>query len=59
MRPRAARTPAVPPEEIGRHAALIEKHVVRGIVQREVVAPALPLGGDVRAPLFVRVNGFF
>jgi len=59
VQPRAARTPAVAAQDIGRHAALVEKHVLRGIVQRQRVSPVPPLGGDVRPPLFVRVYGCF
>lgn len=56
---RAARTPAVAAQDVRRHAALVEKHVLPGIVQRQPVSPVPPLGRDVRPPLFVGVDGFF
>lgn len=59
VQPRAARAAAVAAQDVGRHAALIEKYVLTGIVQRQPVSPAPPLGRDVRPPLFVGVYGFF
>ena len=59
MQPRAARTPAVAAQDVGRHAALVEKHILPGIVQRQPVPPVPPLRRDVSAPLFVGVYGFF
>jgi hypothetical protein len=59
MQTRPAETPPVPAEEIGRDAALIEKHVLGCIVHRQVVAPPAALRGDVSAALLVGVNGFF
>ena len=59
VKPGAARASAVAAQEIGRHAALVQKHVLPGIVQRQPVSPVPPLGRDVRPPLFVGVYGFF
>jgi hypothetical protein len=59
MLARPARTAAVPTEEIRRHAALIEKHVLGGIVEGQSLPPPPTLRSDVRAPLFVGVHGFF
>lgn len=56
---RAPRTAAVASQEIGRDAALVEKHVLPRIVQRLPVPPLPPLPGDVSAPLFVGVYRFF
>ena len=55
----AARTPAVAAQQVRRHAALVQKHILTGIVQRLPVAPVPPLPRDVSAPLFVGVYGFF
>jgi len=55
----APRTAAVAPQYVGRHPALVEKHILPGIVQRQPVAPASALGRDISAPLFVGVYGFF
>ena len=55
----AARTPAVAAQQVRRHAALVQKHILAGIVQRQSVAPVPPLHRDVSAPLFVGVYGFF
>ena len=56
---RPARTPAVPPQQIRGHPALVEKHILTGIVHGQPRAPLPPLRRDVSAPLFVRVYGFF
>ena len=56
---RAARTPPEAAQQIGRDAALVHKHILTGGVQRQPVPPLSPLGGDVRASLFVGVDGFF
>ena len=55
----AARTPAVTAQQVSRHAALVQKHILTGIVQGQPVAPLPPLQRDVSAPLFVGVYGFF
>ena len=56
---RAARTAPVPPDQIGRDAAFIEKHVVRDVPQRLPVAPLTTRRDDIRTALFVGVYGFF
>src|SRR3989442_15511328 len=55
----AARPPAVAAQQVRRHAALVQKHILPGIVQRQPVAPVPPLPRDVSAPLFIGVYGFF
>lgn len=52
-------TAPVATQQIGCHPRLVQKHVLRGVVERQSVAPVPPLGGDIRPPLFVRVDGFF
>jgi len=54
-----ARASAIPPQEIGGHPALIQEHILPRIVQRLRVPPVETLCGDVSAPLFVGVYGFF
>jgi hypothetical protein len=54
-----ARAAAVAPEQIGRHAAFIEKDILTGIAERLSLAPPPPLGDDVGPALFVGVYGFF
>jgi hypothetical protein len=56
---RAARAAAVASEQIGRHAAFIEKDIRPGIVERLPVAPPSTLSGDGGPALFVGVYGFF
>jgi hypothetical protein len=55
----AARTPAVAAQQVRRHAALVQKHILTGIVQRQPFVPVPPLPRDVSAPLFVGVYGVF
>ena len=55
---RAARTAAIAAEQIRRHAAFIQKHVVTHVAQRLRVLPLASRSGDVSATLFVRVYGF-
>jgi hypothetical protein len=52
---RAARAAAVAPEQIGRHAAFIEKDILPGIVERLPIAPPPTLSGDGGPTLFVGV----
>ena len=52
-------TATVATQQIGRDAALVEKHVLGGIVQRQPGPPLAALRGDVRPTLFVGVNRFF
>lgn len=56
---RAPRTPSVEPQEIGRHAAFIEKHVARRVNRRDQCAPGDSGGDDIGPPLFRRANAFF
>ena len=55
----AARAAAVAPQQIGRHAAFIEKDILTDIAERLPLAPPPPLSGDVGPALFVGVYGFF
>jgi hypothetical protein len=55
----AARAAAVAPQQVGRHAAFIEKDILPDIVERLPLAPPPPLSGDVGPALFVGVYGFF
>ena len=57
--PRAARTSAVPPQQIRRDTTLVEKQVVAHIAHRLHPCPLPAGGGDVRPTLFVGVYGFF
>ena len=57
--PRAARTPAVAPQQIGRDAAFIEKDVLPHVAQRLPLAPSATLSHDVGPALFVGVYRFF
>jgi hypothetical protein len=57
--PQAARAAAVPAEQVGGDAGLIEEDVAARVVHGLRVLPAAPRGGDVSAPLFVGVDGFF
>ena len=57
--PRAARTPAVAPQQIGRDAAFIEKDVLPHIVKRQLLAPSPPVSRHVGAALFFGVYRFF
>ena len=54
-----ARAPAIAPEQIRRHAAFIEEDILTDVPERLPVAPALAGHDDIRATLFVSVNGFF
>lgn len=56
---RAPRTPSVEPQEIGRHAAFIEKHVARRVNRRDQGAPGDSGGDDIGPRLFSRANAFF
>ena len=56
---RAARTASISTQQVRRDAALVHKHIARGIVQRQPVSPLPALRRHVSAALFVRVYGFF
>ena len=57
--PHAAETAPVAAQQVGRDAAFIDEDVLPGVAQRQPVAPAPPLSGDVGTPLFVGVYRFF
>ena len=57
--PGAAQTAAVAPQQIRRHAALIEKDVLAHIAERLPRPPLAARGHDIRPTLFVGVYGFF
>jgi hypothetical protein len=59
MEPGAARAPAIATEQIRRHAAFIEKHVLPHIAERLPLAPVATVSRDVGPALFVGVYGFF
>jgi hypothetical protein len=59
VKARAARTSSVPTQEVRRHAALVDKHIVVGVVQRQPVSPLPTLRCHISASLFVGVYGFF
>jgi hypothetical protein len=59
VQPGAPRTATVAAQEIGGDAALVQKHVLAGVVERQRVMPRAALRGDVRPLLFVGVYGFF
>ncbi len=55
----AARTAAIPAQQIGRDATLIEEDVLADIAQGQPVAPLAPRRRDIRTALFVGVYRFF
>jgi hypothetical protein len=57
--PGAPRTAAIPAQQIGCDARLVDEHIAARVMQRLRVPPAVPRGRDVRAPLFVGVYRFF
>jgi hypothetical protein len=59
VEPFAPRTAPVATQQIGGHATFIEEQVLAHIPQRQPLTPAVPLGGDIRAALFVGVDRFF
>jgi hypothetical protein len=56
---RAARTPPVATQQVGRDATLVEEYVVTGVVQRLRVPPPAAPRRHVSASLFVGVYRFF
>jgi hypothetical protein len=56
---RAARTPAIPSEQIGRHPTFIEEDVLADLAQRLPRPPLAAGRGDIRPTLLVGVYGFF
>ena len=59
VQPYAAETPALAAEQIGRHPAFIEEHVLADVSQRLPRPPLPPRRRDVRPALLVGVHGFF
>ena len=59
VQPDAARTAAISSQQVRRHTAFIEKHVLAHVAQRLPGAPLSPGRGDIRASLFVGVYRFF
>jgi len=59
VQPGAPRAASVAAQEIGGDAALVQKDVLAGVVQRQRVTPRAALRGDVRPSLFVGVDRFF
>ena len=59
VQPDAARTTAIPSQEIGRHATFIEKHVLPYVAQRLPGLPLSPRRGDIRASLLIGVYRVF
>lgn len=57
--PRTTRAATVPPQQVGRHAAFIEKDVPAHVADRLPRPPSTPLSDDVGAALFVGVYRFF
>jgi hypothetical protein len=57
--PRAARTPSIPANQIGGHAAFIEEDVVPRVANRQPRPPTPALSRDVGSGLFVGVQRFF
>jgi hypothetical protein len=56
---RAPRTATVPTKQVSGDAAFIKENVLPHIAERQPVAPAAALSGDVGPPLFVGVDSFF
>ena len=59
LQPDAARAAAVAAQQVRRHPAFIEKHVLAHVAQRLPGLPLSPGRGDIRASLFVGVYRFF
>jgi hypothetical protein len=55
----ATRTPAVPAQQVGRHAAFVEEYVLARIAERQSRMPPVTRGDDIRPALFVGVHRFF
>jgi len=59
VQPDAARTAAIPSQQVGRHATFIEKHILAHVAQRLPELPLPSCRGDIRASLFIGVYRFF
>jgi len=53
------RAAAVPPQQIGRHTAFVEKHILPRVPERLPLPPLSPRRGDVRPALLGGVYRFF
>lgn len=56
---RATQAAAVPAEQIRRHAAFVQKDILRHVAERLPTPPLTPSRGDVRPTLLVGVYRFF
>jgi hypothetical protein len=56
---RAARTARIPTEQIGSDPRFVNEDIPVGVVERLPRAPPAACGGDISAPLFGGVYGFF
>jgi hypothetical protein len=54
-----ARAARIAPQQVGRHARLVDEDVLPRIVQRQPRLPAAPRRRDISAPLLVGVYRFF
>jgi hypothetical protein len=59
VQPHPTRAAAIAAQQIGRHAAFVDKHIPVGVVRRLPLAPESSLRGDISAALFVGVYRFF
>ena len=57
--PEPARAPAIPAQQIGGDAGLVNEDVAARVVQRQRVLPMPPRRGNISAPLFVGEYRFF
>jgi hypothetical protein len=57
--PCPAHAAGVAAQQICRHARFINEDVLTRVAERQRLAPPASGGGDIRAPLFVGVYGFF
>ena len=57
--PCAEETAAVPSQEIRRHAAFIQEHILADVPQRLPGSPVAPRHDHIRPTLFVGVDRFF
>jgi hypothetical protein len=57
--PRATRTAAEEPQQVGGHATFIKKHILTEIAQRLPLTPVAPFRRDVGPTLFIGVDRFF
>ncbi len=53
-----ASSATIPPQQVGRHPAFIEKHILADVAPRLPVPPLAPGRGNIRPALFVGLYGF-